>query len=306
MYFHGLTNFKSRMMFRHFFITLLFAGCSLLFASGFQSLESGVDARSASMGFTHTAMQDDPVAGFGNPAALFQGPVKTVCFSMNNWIQDMRSGNAGLVISSEHDAFGLSLYYSEIGEIEHRIGPSPTPIGTFSSSDFVLGVGYAREIVPAVSVGLSIRSYYQKIYVDEAWGVGGDLGMTWVLPDQKSRIGIAIQHLGKAGALKQENLELPTVIRVGASRGVAFKKIQGQIQLDAVAEKDAPFHLQAGLELGWAEYFFLRAGYLSGYETRDMTFGLGFRIRHYRLDYALVPFRSGLGDVHMLSILFHW
>ncbi|NQT24385.1 PorV/PorQ family protein [candidate division KSB1 bacterium] len=307
MYFHGLCNSNSRMIV-HPIILLLFlaTGLTSTFASGFQSLESGVDSRSASMGFTGVAMQDDPIAGFGNPAAILQGPIRSASFSMNNWIQDMQSGSASLVISKEKSALGLSMYYSEIGEIEHRLGPSENPIGTFSSHDFIMGLSYARMIVPGVSAGVTLRSYYQKIYMDDAWGVGGDLGVMWSLPDRKTRFGGVIQHIGKSGALIEEDIELPTTARIGVSRLFSFQKIQGQVQIDAVKERDAPFHLHAGLELGWAELLYLRTGVLSGYETRDFTFGLGFRIQQYGIDYAIVPFKSGLGDVHLLSVLFKW
>lgn len=307
MYFHGHCSFNRRISARPALLILfLAAGSGLLFASGFQSLESGADARSAAMGFTGVALQDIPVAGFGNPASLLQGRIRIVSFSLNKWIQDVQTSHAGLVISGEKTAFALSLYYSEIGGIEHRIGPSEQPIGIFSSNDFVTGLSYARMIVPRISAGVTLRSYYQKIFMDDAWGAGGDLGVTWSLPDQNTRIGGVIQHVGRSGNLRAEPIELPATLRLGVSHRLVFRQIQGQIQIDAVMERDAPFHLHGGLELRWMDYFYLRTGYASGYEIRDFTFGTGFRFKKYGLEYAFIPFKSSLGDVHQLSVSFQW
>lgn len=294
------------MTIRSLLILALLAGCASLSASGFQSLESGVDARSAALGFTLATGGGDPVAGFGNPAALVQGPGRTVSFTLNHWAQAVQSGHAGLVFSGQDAAFGLSLYYSEIGEIEHRIVPSRDPIGTFSAHDFVTGLSYGLRVLPGVSAGVSLRSYYQKIYLEDAWGLGGDLGVLWSLPDRMTRIGGAVQHVGRSGVLKNERIALPTTFRIGASRTLALSSLSGMVLVEAVVERDAPFHFHTGVELVWDELLCLRAGYLSGYETRNVTFGAGFRFRHYALDYTVAPFQSGLGDMHLLSALFLW
>ena len=76
--------------------------------------------------------------------------------------------------------------------------------------------------------------------------------------------------------------------------------------MDGVKEKDFPYHLHGGVEYGWRGSVFLRFGYQTGYETRDVTGGIGFTWSKYRLDYSYMPLGSGFGDSHRLTVGIGW
>lgn len=63
---------------------------------------------------------------------------------------------------------------------------------------------------------------------------------------------------------------------------------------------DVKVHL--GLERYIAEFVALRAGYKIGYDEENMTFGAGFAKSVWRVDYAFVPFKSGLGSNHRFAL----
>ena len=46
----------------------------------------------------------------------------------------------------------------------------------------------------------------------------------------------------------------------------------------------------------------LRAGYKFGYDEENMAFGVGFAKSIWRVDYAFVPFKSGLGTNHRFAL----
>lgn len=47
----------------------------------------------------------------------------------------------------------------------------------------------------------------------------------------------------------------------------------------------------------------LRAGYQTGYDEKNFSFGLGITYRNFHLDYAFVPYQSDLGSAHRFGIV---
>ena len=62
---------------------------------------------------------------------------------------------------------------------------------------------------------------------------------------------------------------------------------------------DLTSHLGGEYQAG--EHLRLRAGYQTA-ENRGLSAGLGLVVKHWIIDYAYVPFESGLGDAHWLSL----
>ena len=87
-----------------------------------------------------------------------------------------------------------------------------------------------------------------------------------------------------------------------------FLKLAGHwtVAIEGIQVRDLPFHLHSGFEYCPTQTFALRAGYMTGYATRAWTGGFGLVLRHYRADYSYMPFQSGLGDMHRLTIGFTW
>jgi hypothetical protein len=46
----------------------------------------------------------------------------------------------------------------------------------------------------------------------------------------------------------------------------------------------------------------LRFGYRTGWDNHNVSLGLGVNVKNFRLDYAIVPFYSELGDTHRVSL----
>ena len=59
------------------------------------------------------------------------------------------------------------------------------------------------------------------------------------------------------------------------------------------------FH--GGVEWPLSATLALRGGYQTG-SRRSLSAGLGLQVRSWRFDYAFVPFASGLGHAHRLSL----
>jgi hypothetical protein len=282
-----------------FYTLLLILSCQALWAAGFTSLQTGPDARGAAMGFTGVSSSRGATALYWNPALLTGSHSPEAALSINRWIQGVQTGAFGFARSG----FGLSLHYSQVGDIEHRITPSEEPLGTFSSTDAIIGVAYARPISSTLSFGVKLNGYYEKIYLDEATGIGCDLGFVWLSPVPNLRTGAAIQHVGGTGRLRDSALELPVTLRVGADYAIPGPGGTWEAAAEIVQIRDADLHFHVGLEWTGSELIALRAGYQSGYETRGLTAGVGFQFQRIQISYGYIPFQSGLGDAHILTVV---
>ncbi len=271
--------------------------------SGFPSLQLGVDARYAAMGNAGTASGLDASAGYRNPAGLIADRRTEAVFSMHRWIQGVKSGFLGLAFKGRNSGGSIHLLYTGVPDIEYRPAePSPEPVGRFSSTEMTLGGSYARAITARLSAGVSLKLYYEKIYVDEAFGFGGDLGLCYSLSERGMRIGGAVQNIGKTGRLASEPIELPLTARIGAAVPVTIGPGDCLVLLDAVQEKDSKLHIHGGAEFAWRKLLFLRAGYQTGYEWYGFSGGVGISFLKTRLDYSIMPMAKGLGDSHRFSV----
>jgi len=288
---------------RFLFFATIVCSRSVLPETGFQSLRMGADARSGAMGMTGAAMPGG--AGFRNPAGLMLSAGKEAGFSMHRWIQDVKSGMFGLSWSGKSQAVGMHLLYTEAGGIEHRIVPSPEPIGTFSWNECVLGLSYARKWKP-LTFGITVKLLYEKIFMEDAWGAAADIGAVYAFGQNGLRVGAAVLNIGGTENLRTESVKIPLTGTIGAAMPFSRGGFDWTAVLDAVLERDEPFHLHGGIEWGVYRRLYVRTGYQTGYDNRNATFGTGVAWGSCRFDYGYMPFKSGLGDSHRLTFGVRW
>jgi hypothetical protein len=283
--------------------------CLLLLAavraqgSGFPSLKLGVDARHAAMGDAGIASGFDASAGYRNPAGLIGDNRTEAVFTLHSWMQGVKSGFLALAFKGRESGGSIHLLYTGVPDIEYRTdAPSPEPAGSFSSTEMTLGGSYARALTSGLSAGVNLKLYYEKIFVDEAFGFGGDLGLSYAPSGHGMRIAAAVQNIGKTGRLASEPIELPLTARVGVAAPAAVGPGECLVLLDAVKEKDSKLHIHGGAEFAWRRLLFLRAGYQTGYETYGFSGGVGIAFSKARLDYSFMPMTRGLGDSHRFSV----
>jgi hypothetical protein len=287
------------------FLTLVFSAGSAR-GDGFASLRLGADARTGAMGMTGTAQAGDGTAGYWNPASLAYLQRNDAVLSLHSWIQGVQSEFLGMAAGGERHGFGLYVLYTQVGDIEYRVTPSPEPIATFTAHEAATGLSYGRQFGSRFSVGVTLKALYEKIFIDESVGIALDAGFICRLRSGGPRLAAVIQNMGFTGKLRDQSIRLPFTGRLGLEW--PFRFMGGSLILAAEGEKarDLPFHFHSGVEYGWKQRIFLRLGYVTGYDSRDITGGVGFRWGRMRLDYQYMPFRQGLGEAHRVSLGMGW
>ena len=271
---------------------------------GLAFLKLGVGGRPLGMGEAAAASTADPSASFYNPAALASAGHAQILLMHKNWTEGVETEYLAAATSWGSVHLGLSVNATSVNDIEIRSVPGP-PIGTFSSRNGAIGLTAAFFVTPELSIGLTGKFLYEKILVEEASGAGFDAGLLYTTP-WKLRIGASVANLGSMNALADESSKLPRIVRIGGAYDLLTDTSNLALTLasDYVGlTTEGSSHLHAGAELRYQQVFAIRAGWQTGYDSRNFSAGAGVRYSMLMLDYAFSPFRDDFGTTHTISLL---
>jgi hypothetical protein len=277
--------------------------------SGMAFLKLGVSSQGVAMGDAMSASAAGAAATYYNPAGLLVngGPSSAPTFLAmhKEWIQDTRTEFLGTAFTiGEGHALGFSLNTTTVSEIEIRTRPGEAQ-GTFTARDLALGISYAHSIAEHVRAGISVRYLYEQILVDDATGIGGDIGVQVDTPLDGLVAGAAIANIGSMNEMRSEAVRLPLLARFGVAYPLELPSMDARVLL--VADGLHLFHeartlAALGTEFTFASTVAVRAGYQSGSEGRGLSLGGGVRYGIFSLDYAYSKLATALGNGHTIAL----
>lgn len=270
--------------------------------TGLAFLKLGITSRSIAMGEAVVGNTFDASATHYNPAALFNGSKVNMVFMHNEQVLGVRTEFLAGKIKFNKMALGFSLNNTSVDKIQVREIPGSS-LGEFTAQNFALGVSLAYKVNENLSVGMTGKFLFEKIYVDNASGVALDLGGLY--SKEKLTLGAAITNLGSMSTLKNESTKLPSAVRFGGSYYFDLLGISSRLILAADGYKvmdGGKFHANTGAELLYKDFLALRVGYQSGYENKSIAAGIGLKYKAFALDYAFVPYKYSLGSSHTITL----
>lgn len=269
--------------------------------TGMAFLKVGVGARAAGMGEAYSAVATDASAAYWNPAGLVASEGSNIVLVHNRWILDIRS-EFGAVQIKKH--FALHVYSYHIGDIPVRVIPSEEPLEETSAQYLSIGASYARSFGHQLDAGITVKYLFEKIFVHSASGYAFDLGLRYKLLVPNIIVAGTLQNLGSMEKLENESTRLPVISRIGAMYHIPKEIGPMNIMLafDVVkpVEENLRFHL--GSEIMFWNQIALRTGYVSGYENRNMSFGVGVHKSAFQFDYSLTPLQEDFDTGHRFSL----
>lgn len=273
--------------------------------SGLSFLKLGVGGRAAGLGEAYTAVADEVFAAYWNPAGLANLKNAQLGFTHTEWIQDVTSEYFAFAFPLLKGSVALSLNSNHVSGIQRRIIPSDEPAGTVDANDLALGLSYGRGLSSVFTGGITVKYLYEKIYLDSASGFALDLGLL-VQPFQNPlKLAVVAQNIGSMGKLRNESIELPSTLRVGAAYFIELTAVAGGLLLTADGVKqfsnDSGLRGNFGLELQLKKIMAFRMGYQTGFDEKSLAGGLGFHFKNYHLNYGFTPFGADIGNTHRLS-----
>jgi len=265
-------------------------------------LEIGVGARAMGMGGAYAAVANDATALYWNPAGIVWLNGVQCELAHNKWLVDTYHDFAGVVIPmpSLRSTFGLSYNSLDYGDEQVRTVERPDGTGeTFSGRDIAVALSYAIAFTDRFSFGLSGKYVSQRIWSETGSAVAMDVGIFYNTMVKGLRLGACISNFGSKIEMRGRHIRtivdpdegvenydrvpvnyktgqysLPLLFRVGISYERKLGSF-GQLLLamDVNHPSFATESINLGLEYGFANMFYLRAGGESLFE-RDHINGL--------------------------------
>lgn len=274
--------------------------------TGLAFLKFGFGARNIAMSDLGVVGTNDLSALNYNPSLLAVNNKTQLSFTHNSLFQDMNSE----MIAGSFTALGLPIAIgvntTNIADIEIRTIPGEAE-SKFNAHYFAGSISTAYQFVEKIYLGASYKYIYENLFSDGASGYGFDFGVGYQSAIEGLTFGAAIRNLGSMKELHNESTTLPTDFRIGTSYNFSFK--DSKLDFTALAgfqkytlQDDS--HLHFGGEAVYNKMFSLRIGYASGYDSKNISTGFGINWMGINLDYAYVPVEYGLGDSHVISMIY--
>ncbi len=288
--------------------------------TGLDFLNIGPNAHSLSLSEAHTAVPLGSNSIFTNPANLMLSEHSSLGVSYTLWIGDTQHTQASASIKRENDMFAAGVRSSVVDDITLRSAPGE-PDGSFSVQYLSLSGAYARSI-SILSIGVAGSYIYEQLFQQNASGFGFNAGITAQLLDERLRIGTAVTNAGRMSKLDIERSELPTRWRTGfdlnAVQISAFGGSEVPVVINLSGDFIAPLKdeffsnsenaiesgsfFAFGLQAELYEMIILRGGYRTGDTVRNWSAGAAINVDPVQFQYAFVPFETGFGMVHSISL----
>ncbi|MEW6511798.1 MAG: PorV/PorQ family protein [Bacteroidota bacterium] len=296
--------------------------------TGMQFLSVMSDARAAALAGAVTTMRLRSASLFFNPACMAETDrLLDFAASYNKWIADIKHSTASVAYrpaSGDLGVFGLSVQFVDYGEIlgtsvaANNIGYVDN--GTINAYGLAAGIGYAKALSEAFSVGGDVRWVMQnlgeslvptgqgpQLKKNQASVLAFDFG-TLFKPGFKSfAFGMSVRNFAKEVAFEEQAFELPLTFTIGVSMDLMdFLEDRSIIQaaylsVDAVHNRDYYEQVFVGGEVSLIDALDLRGGYIVNSDEQGFTTGFGLHQFGIAVDYAYTPF-GVFNDAHRVTL----
>jgi len=285
-------------------LSILSIGVSSHGESGLALMKIEQGARASGMGGAFVSIPSDATSALYNPAGAIDVTEFTATFGHTSYWENIRleSGFFATNLFDRMFAHG-GIRFAAVDKLEGRLGPS-SGYEEFDAHDISFKGGLSYKLNPKIAVGAAMGWYIEKIDVYRGSAFNFDLGLLAKLKENIN-VGASVTDVGSdfeltnVGMGSSREISLPTTFRVGGSY-----KYRHYLGAADIVIRDSEAHLHLGVEATPHEMFKVRGGYMSGYNSKNITAGVAFTKRNLTIDYAFVPYSNELGTTHMFNFTF--
>jgi len=282
--------------------------------AGFTFLKTDLSPRAAAMGGAQISIAGDAYAANWNPAALCDLENISFAFANTFWVAGINHGYFSFVHPSQkYGTFALSAQALSTPAMERRTELQPNGTGEyFYATNASLALSYSKLLTTKFSYGGSFKYVNESLDGFVAQTVLLDLGFLYRVGFKDLSFAVSLMNFGLNTKLqgdrdlspfnrdiRLESFPSPSVFSMGISM-IPFKDETSKNQLLTVLQINHPSdnsaNIRAGLEYGYRNLLFLRAGYKINVEHNPFpTMGLGIQTRMgrhpLRIDYGVEALR---------------
>lgn len=307
-------------------------GVKKIAQTGMKWMSIPIGARASAMGEAFTALGGDPSVLFWNPGALGMIKGKSVFLNQTRWIADIQiNAGAASYNMGNWGVIGVSIAAVQWGDFHgtRRAATSSGYIetGTFSPTDWSVGIAYARQVSNQFSFGGHIKYAHENLgstlegtmddpkkYTAEMDIIVLDFGTLYYTGYKDLRIGMSLQNFSQEKAYRVESYPLPLTFKFGMAMDIMTLIQESDqhgftVSIDAIHPRDYTERLHFGGEYNFQNKLFLRAGYKTNYDEQNFSFGGGLKLNVQNmkvgLNYSMLNF-AHFDSVHMFSFDFEF
>ena len=278
------------------FLILLFP----LYGLGTQFLILPTDAEELSIG-SHPTMSGILSV---NPA-LFSASLNHPSLSISRgiWLGDVTLTHLGYTQPAKGKIFHFNAKYSGLSDLEFRDAvPVDDALSTFSSYGVSMngGLSVQRE---KQKFGISFSYIFMGLYTETTSGFGLNLGYARDIV-KGMKLGISIQNLGIMSKLSEDVPSLPTRIIGGVSKQIIFDNYRNTIYCSGEWNQSATtgkFHF--GNNFRW-DRLSLMGGFSASENVVESSAGFGINLGQYEITYGIQFGSQNLGTPQILTFQF--
>ncbi|KAB2839120.1 MAG: UPF0164 family protein, partial [Melioribacteraceae bacterium] len=256
-------------------------------------LEIGVGANAVGMGGAFVSVANDATALYWNAGGIALLPKFEAVVVHTDWIAETNFDFAGLVLPlGDFGTLGFSFTSLSMDDMKVRTVEQPDGTGElFSAGDIAVGLSYARHLTERFSIGFTLKYIEQTIWHMSAAGIAIDAGTVFktdllggiTIGASISNFGTPMKLEGRDGryfirvddsklgsnervptSLELDSWDLPLIFQIGVSTYAVNNDIYKLlVAVDASVPNNNYQSLNAGGELSFMDFLFIRAGYNS-------------------------------------------
>lgn len=303
-------------------------------------LEIGVGANAVGMGGAFVSVANDATALYWNAGGIALLPKFEAVVVHTDWIAETNFDFAGLVLPlGDFGTLGFSFTSLSMDDMKVRTVEQPDGTGElFSAGDIAVGLSYARHLTERFSIGFTLKYIEQTIWHMSAAGIAIDAGTVFktdllggiTIGASISNFGTPMKLEGRDGryfirvddsklgsnervptSLELDSWDLPLIFQIGVSTYAVNNDIYKLlVAVDASVPNNNYQSLNAGGELSFMDFLFIRAGYNSlmlDEAEGGLSLGIGINSKMLlstsvvNFDYAFRDF-GRLQNIHTFTV----
>ena len=278
------------------FLILLFP----LYGLGTQFLILPTDAEELSIG-SHPTMSGISSV---NPA-LFSASLNHPGLSISRgiWLGDVTLTHLGYTQPAKGKIFHFNAKYSGLSDLEFRDAvPVDDALSTFSSYGVSMNGGFSVQREKQ-KFGISFSYIFMGLYTETTSGFGLNLGYARDIV-KGMKLGISIQNLGIMSKLSEDVPSLPTRIIGGVSKQIIFDNYRNTVYCSGEWNQSATtgkFHF--GNNFRW-DRLSLMGGFSASENVVESSAGFGLKLGQYEITYGIQFGSQNLGTPQILTFQF--
>lgn len=324
-----------------FFLSQIFLNAQIGGREVFPFLNIVPEARVAAMGRNPIAyFEPDVNFAMLNPALIHEDLHGTMSLNYVDYTADIMIASANYAHHFDKvGTFTLGVRTFQYGDFI-RANQFGVIEGDFTVNDFVMTVGYGREVYENLHVGANIKLINSAYEMYSSFGMAMDVGVNYYIPDRRISLALLAKNMGvQFNPYDSERGRLPFDLQMAISNRFEHVPLRWHITVDQLHRPDVSFinpanatrdpatnqliqeeisfankvlrHFSFGGELAPTKGFNIAVGYNyrmmqelrmnTRRSSAGISFGIGMKVNRFMVQYARSTFHVA-GSTNMISI----